>query len=94
MPAPGPRRRASGWPGVQHSDRVALFLAPSATDAQTFDRLSPQVREFVRVTGPVLALTDVRVIDGTGAASREALGATARAAAQFSQRAPVSLATS
>ena len=33
--------------------------------------LSPQVREFVKVDAPVVALTHVRVIDGTGAAARE-----------------------
>jgi imidazolonepropionase-like amidohydrolase len=33
--------------------------------------LSPQVRGFVKVDAPVVALTHVRVIDGTGAAARE-----------------------
>ncbi len=33
--------------------------------------LSPQVRGFVKVDAPVVALTHVRVIDGTGAAVRE-----------------------
>ncbi|MGA8618548.1 MAG: amidohydrolase family protein [Candidatus Sulfotelmatobacter sp.] len=33
--------------------------------------LSPQVRGFVKVDAPVIALTHVRVIDGTGAAARE-----------------------
>jgi imidazolonepropionase-like amidohydrolase len=33
--------------------------------------LSPQVRAFVKVDAPVVALTHVRVIDGTGAAARE-----------------------
>lgn len=33
--------------------------------------LSPQVHEFVKVDAPVVALTHVRVIDGTGAAARE-----------------------
>jgi imidazolonepropionase-like amidohydrolase len=33
--------------------------------------LSPQVRGFVKVDSPVVALTHVRVIDGTGAAARE-----------------------
>ncbi len=34
-------------------------------------KLSPEVRPFVKVDAPVVALTHVRVIDGTGAASRE-----------------------
>jgi imidazolonepropionase-like amidohydrolase len=33
--------------------------------------LSPQVRSFVKVDAPVMALTHVRVIDGTGAVARE-----------------------
>ena len=33
--------------------------------------LSPEVQAFVKVKGPVVALTHVRVIDGTGAAARE-----------------------
>lgn len=33
--------------------------------------LSPQVKEFVKVDAPVVALEHVRVIDGTGAAARE-----------------------
>lgn len=37
----------------------------------TGQKLSPEVRLFVKVDAPVLALTHVRVIDGTGAASRE-----------------------
>jgi imidazolonepropionase-like amidohydrolase len=33
--------------------------------------LSPQVKDFVKVDAPVVALTHVRVIDGTGAPARE-----------------------
>ncbi|MFZ0416626.1 MAG: hypothetical protein WAM04_00865 [Candidatus Sulfotelmatobacter sp.] len=33
--------------------------------------ISPQVRGFVKVDAPVVALTHVRVIDGTGAAARD-----------------------
>jgi imidazolonepropionase-like amidohydrolase len=48
---------------------IALMFAFSATAvAQT---LSPQVKAFVKVDAPVVALTHVRVIDGTGAAARE-----------------------
>ncbi len=45
-----------------------VFLIVSAASAQS---LSPQVRPFVKVDAPVVALTHVRVIDGTGAAVRE-----------------------
>jgi imidazolonepropionase-like amidohydrolase len=44
-----------------------LLLAPLALP-QT---LSPDVQRFVKVNAPVVALTHVRVIDGTGAAARE-----------------------
>jgi len=48
---------------------VVLMLASAVTlAAQT---LSPQVRPFVKVDAPVVALTHVRVIDGTGAVARE-----------------------
>jgi imidazolonepropionase-like amidohydrolase len=40
----------------------------SLAAAQT---LSPEVRAFVKVDAPLVALTHVRVIDGTGAAARE-----------------------
>src|ERR1700693_3174502 len=48
---------------------ILLMLACSGTLAAQV--LSPQVRGFVKVSAPVVALTHVRVIDGTGAAARE-----------------------
>src|SRR6266852_1324492 len=45
-----------------------LLSIRSVVMAQT---LSPQVRDFVKVDAPVVALTHVRVIDGTGAGARE-----------------------
>ncbi len=45
-----------------------LLLCCSLATAQT---LSPAVQAFVKVNAPVVALTHVRVIDGTGAAARE-----------------------
>jgi imidazolonepropionase-like amidohydrolase len=48
---------------------VCLFgFTFSLAAAQT---LAPQVREFVKVDAPTVALTHVRVIDGTGSAARE-----------------------
>jgi len=48
---------------------VSLMLAGClGVAAQT---LSPEVRAFVKVDAPLVALTHVRVIDGTGAAPRE-----------------------
>jgi imidazolonepropionase-like amidohydrolase len=43
----------------------ALAAAPAA--AQSVADLSPEAREFVSVSAPVVALTNVRVVDGTGA---------------------------
>jgi hypothetical protein len=43
-------------------------LSPQALSSPA---LSPQVRSFVKVDAPVIALTHVRVIDGTGAPARE-----------------------
>src|ERR1700747_3582163 len=45
-----------------------LLLGSCSLFAQN---LSPEVRKFVKVDAPVVALTHVRVIDGTGAAARE-----------------------
>jgi imidazolonepropionase-like amidohydrolase len=48
---------------------ATLWLSfSSAVMAQT---LSPQVRDFVKVDAPLVALTHVRVIDGTGAGARQ-----------------------
>lgn len=52
-------------------------LAPAAlcvliaTHSATAQKLSPEVRQFVKVDAPVFALAHVRVIDGTGAVARE-----------------------
>jgi imidazolonepropionase-like amidohydrolase len=37
----------------------------------TAQKISPEVRAFVKVDGPAIALTHVRVIDGTGSAAKE-----------------------
>ena len=47
---------------------IYLLLSAALVQGQT---LSPEVREFVKVDAPVVALTHVRMIDGTGAAARE-----------------------
>jgi imidazolonepropionase-like amidohydrolase len=47
---------------------VVLFAGTCPGDAQTF---SPVVKPFIKIDAPVVALTHVRVIDGTGAAARE-----------------------
>jgi imidazolonepropionase-like amidohydrolase len=51
-----------------------LFLCalPAASlAAQQRAQLSPETREYVRVDAPVVALTNVRVVDGTGTPARE-----------------------
>jgi imidazolonepropionase-like amidohydrolase len=47
---------------------VCLFAISTASQSQT---LAPAVHQFVKVDADVIALTHVRVIDGTGAAARE-----------------------
>lgn len=48
---------------------IALVILPGLAESQT--QLSRQTREFVSVDAPVVALVDVRVIDGTGAPAVE-----------------------
>ena len=50
---------------------VAILLMLACSVALVAQALSPQVRGFVKVDAPMIALTHVRVIDGTGAAARE-----------------------
>jgi imidazolonepropionase-like amidohydrolase len=47
---------------------VTFFLMLGCAAGQT---LSPEVRQYVKVDAPVVALTHVRVIDGNGAAARD-----------------------
>ena len=47
-----------------------VLLASSLIAAQTVSSLAPEVRQFVKVDAPVIALTHVKVIDGTGAPAR------------------------
>jgi imidazolonepropionase-like amidohydrolase len=47
---------------------IALLLLSTGLRAQT---LSPEVQKFVKVNAPLVALTHVRLIDGTGAAPTE-----------------------
>jgi imidazolonepropionase-like amidohydrolase len=54
-----------------HLAVLLLSLAPLQRSwAQSFDRLGPAPRAVVAVAEPVVALTNVTVIDGTGAAPR------------------------
>ncbi len=50
---------------------VAVLLMLAGSVGLVAQTLSPQVRNFVKVDSPVVALAHVRVIDGTGAAARE-----------------------
>src|SRR6266849_1555607 len=49
---------------------LCALLLPCLLWSQTSSKLSAQVRVFVKEDAPVIALTHVRVIDGTGAAAR------------------------
>jgi imidazolonepropionase-like amidohydrolase len=46
------------------------LCSASSLYAQSSSSLAPGVREFVKVSAPVIALTHVRVIDGTGSPAR------------------------
>lgn len=48
---------------------AALVAALAATLADPASHVSPAVREFVAVDARVVALTHVRLVDGTGAAT-------------------------
>ena len=50
---------------------IAMLLMLGLCLAVAAQSLSPEVKAFVKVDAPVVALTHVRVIDGTGAAPRE-----------------------
>jgi imidazolonepropionase-like amidohydrolase len=52
---------------------TALFLTllPLGVAAQTFAELAASVQEYVAVSEPVIALSNVRVVDGTGSPPRE-----------------------
>jgi len=50
---------------------AAIILLCATVSAQQRPTLSPAVRAYVSVDAPLIALTHVRVIDGTGAAPRE-----------------------
>lgn len=52
---------------------VALMQIPVAAAAQRLEDLSTDVREYVSVPESVVALTGVRVVDGTGAEPREGM---------------------
>ena len=49
---------------------LLLFLATNLR-AQTATSLSPEVREYVKVDAPTVALAHVRLIDGTGSPARD-----------------------
>jgi imidazolonepropionase-like amidohydrolase len=46
---------------------IAALVTPIAVAAQTFSSLAEPVRPFVSVSEPSVALTHVRIVDGTGA---------------------------
>lgn len=49
---------------------VAFIVSTLPAHAQSFDRLSPQARNFVSVMQSSVALTNVTIVDGTGSAAR------------------------
>jgi imidazolonepropionase-like amidohydrolase len=61
----------TGWRMDMQKAILAVSGLLFAVSVASGQMLSPQVRQFVKVDAPVIALTHVRVIDGTGAAARE-----------------------
>lgn len=51
--------------------RALVLVLIGCSSIAVAQNLSPEVRTFVKSDAPVIALTHVRVIDGTGAAARE-----------------------
>jgi imidazolonepropionase-like amidohydrolase len=68
-------RKRSGkqplWGGLLLAASIMAIVAPLFCSAQDATTLSPEARKFVRVADPAVALTHVRVIDGTGTAPLE-----------------------
>ena len=54
-----------------HHSLAAAICVLAYVALASGEKLSPEVRPFVKVDAPLVALTHVRVIDGTGAASRD-----------------------
>ncbi len=50
---------------------AAVAMALSATSLAQPPQFSNTVRGFIKIDAPVVALTNVRVIDGTGAPAKE-----------------------
>src|SRR5580704_8967058 len=59
------------WGGLLLAASIMAIVAPLFCSAQDATILSPEARKFVRVADPAVALTHVRVIDGTGTAPLE-----------------------
>jgi imidazolonepropionase-like amidohydrolase len=59
------------WKRAAFVVAILAWVGSPFTRAQSRTSLSASVREFVSVDAPVVALTHVRVIDGTGAAASE-----------------------
>ena len=56
---------------TKHFWLLAVLVAPVTLGAQAITSLSPDVRQYVSVPETSVALTNVRVVDGTGAPPRE-----------------------
>src|SRR5574341_294116 len=65
------KRLGMRWVALALGAAVAGFVATTEAQGQARVQLAPSVREFVREDAAVIALKNVRVIDGTGTAARE-----------------------
>jgi hypothetical protein len=52
---------------------AACFVAPGGAEAQSYETLSADVREFVTVPESHVLIRGVRIIDGTGAPARDGM---------------------
>jgi enamidase len=57
-------------PSCRHVSVIALFASLVLIPLSAQSKLSNAVRQYVKVDAPVVALTNVRVIDGTGAPAK------------------------
>ena len=64
----GPRGRSAARKASTFLGIFLLFLLPVSAAAQSAGELQENARQFVQYDDPVIAITGVQVVDGTGAA--------------------------
>ena len=54
------------WSSIRRRCAFITSLTLAAGAASQAQQFTPQVQEFIKVNAPTVALTDAKVIDGTG----------------------------